>query len=149
MGERTAEGGWALTRSTLWGDAAPLPGCDVIRVGATERTSTSPPAKKPSAVVRKLRSFNRFLDRTARTLAPTAVVVWILLLRDERGGSAATAVADLARRAGVSEATAKRHLKVLRERGLAVPVRRGRPGVGPTRYRLHPVRTRRVPRAHE
>ena len=90
-------------------------------------------------------TLNRFLDRTARTLHPTAALVWLLLLRDERTGTASAAVADLARRAGVSVATVKRHLRTLRAAGLVVAVRRGRPTVGPTVYRLRPTRKRPGP----
>jgi len=70
--------------------------------------------------------------------------VWLLLWRDERGGTARTAVSDLARRSGVSGRTVKRALRTLRRRGLVEVVRRGSPSAGPAVYRLHPARAKGV-----
>jgi DNA-binding transcriptional ArsR family regulator len=82
-------------------------------------------------------TFNRFLDRTARKLHPSAALVWLLLLRDERNDAARTAVSDLARRAGLSERTVKRHLHTLKDRGLIEVIKAGKPETGPTTYKLH------------
>jgi DNA-binding transcriptional ArsR family regulator len=69
--------------------------------------------------------------------------VWLQLLRDERGGTACAAVADLARRCGLSPRTVKRHLAELRRRGLLVVVREGSPEAGAAVYRLRAVVSRR------
>ena len=118
-----------------WGDAQPLSGCEVIRLPGPE-PGPAYPRKKPDAVGKKLVMFNRFLDRSARTLSPSAVVVWVLLWRDERGGTARTAVSDLARRLGPSSRTVKRALRALRAGGFVRPVHRGTPTTGQTVYYL-------------
>jgi DNA-binding transcriptional ArsR family regulator len=127
-----------------WGDAKPLPGCDVIRTAAGP--STPPrrpkPKKRPSGVVRKLLVANRFLDRSARQLPPAAALVWVLLWRDERDGTARTAVSDLARRSGLSARTVKRHLRTLKARGLVRVVQAGSVSRGPTVYRLRTTGSR-------
>jgi hypothetical protein len=89
-------------------------------------------------VPKKLTTVNRFLDRSLPSLSPTAALVWVLLWRDERGGTVRTAASDLARRSGLSERTVKRGLRALREGGFVVPVHRGTPTTGPTVYRLQP-----------
>jgi hypothetical protein len=122
-----------------WGDAKPLAGCEVIRpppTAATPSARGTPGKKKPNAVVEKIAAANVFLDRSAQTLPPAAALVWLLLWRDERGGTARTAVSDLARRSGLSARTVKRALAALRRGGFAVPVHRGTPGTGPAVYRL-------------
>ena len=82
---------------------------------------------------------NRFLDRTARTLHPTAALVWLLLLRDERGGTARTAVTDLARRSGLSPRTVKQGLAELKAAGLVEVGPGGSQDTGPTVYTVRPV----------
>ncbi len=124
--------------SPPWADAKPLPGCEVIRPGATPAPARPPP-KTPGSVAKKLATVNRFLDRSARRLPPPAVVVWVLLWRDERGGTARTAVSDLAARSGLSPRTVKRQLRLLRDRGLIESDHRGTPTTGPTVYRLRAV----------
>lgn len=90
-------------------------------------------------MVTKVLSLNQFLDRMARTLHPSASLVWLLLLRDERNGTAKTAVSDLARRSGLAERTVKRQLRTLKNRGLLEVVAAGKPERGPTIYKLRPV----------
>jgi DNA-binding IclR family transcriptional regulator len=92
--------------------------------------------------VTKLLALNRFLDGTARALHPSAALVWVQLLRDERGGAACAAVTDLARRCGLSPRTVKRRLAELKVRGLLSVVQPGTREAGATVYRLCP-RTRR------
>lgn len=125
-----------MSKPPPWGDAQPLSGCDVIRPPSAPRPPRSPAKKPMPAVVRKLLAANRFLDTHARTLTPVAVVVWALLWRDERDGVARTAVSDLARRAGGSEATVQRALRALREGGFIRALRRGYPTRGPTVYKV-------------
>lgn len=120
-----------------WGAAPPLTGCDVVRAPEpADRARKRPKSARPPVVV-KLLALNRFLDTTARELTPAAALVWVTLLRDERGGTARTAVTHLARRCGLSDRTVKRHLAVLKKRGLVEVVIPGARGAGPTEYRLH------------
>lgn len=122
-----------------WENAKPLPGCEVIRPTVPEPIQAQPSRKKKrNAVVTKLAAANRFLDSSARLLSPASVLVWMLLWRDERGGTVRTAVSDLARRSGLSARTVKRALRVLREGGFVATDHRGTPTTGPTVYRLQP-----------
>lgn len=120
-----------------WGAAEPLLGCAVV--GPREPPQRPPERVRASrpAVVVKIQTLNRFLDHAARSLTPAASLVWMTLLRDERGGTARTAVTDLARRCGLSDRTVKRHLAVLKKRGLVEVAVPGARGAGPTEYRLH------------
>jgi hypothetical protein len=127
-----------MTRRAPWGDAAPLAGCDVIRPLEPPPSCPSREAAKPAPnpIPAKLRTANRFLDVTARGLRPAEIVVWVMLWRDERGGTARTAVSALARRAGLSVSTVKRALRTLRRGGHVVVVTRGTLNTGPSVYRL-------------
>jgi DNA-binding transcriptional ArsR family regulator len=128
-----------VTTDPLWGNAQPLAGCEVIRpTGAAPKAERAVKTGRP-AVVAKILALNRFLDATARTLQPSAALVWLQLLRDERNGTARTAVTDLARRCGLSARTVKRRLAELKACGLVTVVRQGRRDVGPTAYRLSPT----------
>jgi DNA-binding transcriptional ArsR family regulator len=122
-----------------WADAPLLPGCEVIRSTTVPAAGERRSRKKRPAVVSKVLALNRFLDRTARSLHPSAAVVWLMLLRDEREGTARTAVSDLARRAGLSERTVKRRLRELKERELVEVRASGTRDTGPTVYVLKPV----------
>jgi DNA-binding transcriptional ArsR family regulator len=97
----------------------------------------------------KLLVLNRFLDHTVRTLHPSAALVWLQLLRDERGGTARTAVSDLARRCGLSPRTVKRRLAELRTCGLLEVVEQGTRETGPTMYKLRALTRRRQRRASD
>ena len=135
-----------MPAAPLWGDAKPLPGCEVIRsppAADPPPVRVTPVRKKPNAVVEKIAAANLFLDRSAQP-SPAAALVWLLLWRDERGGTARTAVSDLARRSGLSARTVKRSLGALRRRGLVETVRHGSPSAGPTVYRLRPTRAKGV-----
>lgn len=122
-----------------WGDAQPLAGCEVIRPTIAALPECTPQKTKRPAVVVKLQTLNWFLDRTARTLHPSATVVWLQLLRDERGGTARTAVTDLARRCGLSPRTVKRRLAELKAAQLVEVVQCGSQDTGPTIYKLRAV----------
>ncbi len=126
-----------------WGAAQPLAGCEVIRPTDTAPAARPPPKTKRPAVVVKLLALNRFLDRTARTLHPSAALVWMQLLRDERGGTARAAVTDLARRCGLSPRTVKRRLADLKVAGLVEVVKGGSQDTGPTVYKLRSVSRQR------
>lgn len=126
-----------MSNAKPWGDAPPLAGCDVLRASKPMRTRKPPARSNRPAVVTKVLLLNRFLDATARNLHPSAALVWVQLLRDERAGTARTAVADLARRCGLSPRSIKRHLAVLKARDLLQVVEPGARGIAPTTYRLH------------
>jgi DNA-binding transcriptional ArsR family regulator len=134
-----------MTPEPPWGDAQPLAGCEVISstdAALPTRARQGLRKKKRPAVVVKLLALNRFLDRTVQTLHPSAALVWLQLLRDERGGTARTAVTDLARRCGLSPRTVKRHLAELKACGLLTVVKSGSRDSGPGVYKLRSVSRR-------
>lgn len=127
-----------MTPEPPWGDARPLVGCEVIRpTDAVPRVRQTVKKEQPAVAV-KLLALNRFLDTTARAIHPSAALVWLQLLRDERGGTARTAVTDLARRCGLSSRTVKRRLAELKACGLVVVLKPGTRDAGPTVYKLLP-----------
>lgn len=128
-----------MTPEPPWGDARPLAGCEVIQPTDAPQVGTRLRKNPRSAVVVKLLTLNRFLDGTARTLHPSAAIVWLQLLRDERDGTACAAVTDLARRCGLSARTVKRRLAELKALGLLRVVAPGTRGAGATVYRLRPT----------
>jgi len=80
---------------------------------------------------------NSFVDVRMRDMPRAAMGVWIALWRDTKpDGTAATGVADLARRAGADRRTILRGLKFLTDTGLVEVVYRGGIGMGCNRYRL-------------
>lgn len=125
-----------MTPEPPWGDARPLIGCEVIRpTDAAPKVRQTVKKARPAVVV-KLLALNRFLDNTARAIHPSAALVWLQLLRDERDGTARTAIADLARRCGLSSRTVKRRLAELKACGLVKVLKQGTRDVGPTVYKL-------------
>ncbi|MBM3979277.1 MAG: TrmB family transcriptional regulator [Planctomycetes bacterium] len=74
-------------------------------------------------------------------LTPAEALVWFVLFRDTKGtGTARTAQADIARRAGLSVRGVKLALRNLRAKGMVQVVRRGQLTTGPSVYRVHPTR---------
>ncbi|MFM8274523.1 MAG: helix-turn-helix domain-containing protein, partial [Gemmata sp.] len=75
-------------------------------------------------------------------LTPAESLVWLVLFRDTKGtGTARTAQADIARRAGLDVRTVRRAVASLDTKGLLQTVRRGRLNAGPSTYRVHPTGT--------
>lgn len=87
-------------------------------------------------------ALNAFVDFgvAAGKLTPAEALVWLVLFRDTKGnGTARTAQADIARRAGLSVRGVKKAIRGLRAKGFLNVVRRGRLNVGPSTYRVHPT----------
>ena len=104
-----------------------------------------PKGKPTSASNRNSRNrfaaVNAFLDVSARTLPPSACLVWVLLWRDTKPeGLARTSQQDMAERLGLTVKTVKLALRTLRAAGLLEVVHRGRIGAGPSVYRLFSTR---------
>lgn len=87
----------------------------------------------------RFQTVNRFVDETMRDLNPTAALVWLVLWRDERKGTASASLADLAERTGRSRRAVVYALRELRDAGLVKQIRRGAPGGQPNVYRIRPV----------
>ena len=93
-----------------------------------------PSARKESAD--RFCVLNTFVDGTAGTLQRAEVLVWLVLYRDTRDGTARPSHADIARRAGVSRRTVVRAVARLLRRKLLVLVYRGGLNRGPSVYRV-------------
>ena len=132
-----------MTSQPPWGEARPLAGCEVVRQMDDAPAARPAPRRNRPLVVTKVLALNRFLDTCARTLHPSAAMVWLQLLRDERAGTARTAVSDLARRCGQSQRTVKRLLAQLKSRGLLNVVRPGSKDGGPNVYKLRTAKPRK------
>src|SRR5438093_7612112 len=91
-----------------------LPGCEVLPPMEPSRphtTSNNGKAEKPKRSKQTAERFgviNAFVDFTLGSLTRNESAVWLILWRDTKGGTARTSQADLARRAGISDRTARR-----------------------------------------
>ena len=86
---------------------------------------------------------NAFVDFTMQELSRAEALVWLVLYRDTKDGTARTSQSDISRRAGVNVRTVKRAIAGLHRRGLLVLVHRGSLRRGPSTYRLRPLTTRK------
>lgn len=87
----------------------------------------------------RFQTINTFADISLAKLDRAEIAVWMLLWRDTKNGTARTSQADLARRAGIRERTARRAIKSLHCAGLLTVVYRGGLQRGPSIYRVHPL----------
>lgn len=128
-----------------------IPGCETLPPMEPLRLRTASNNGKPTKPKRTKQTagrfavINAFADFTLRTLDRTGVAVWLLLWRDTKAdGLAKTSQADLARRAGISDRTARRAIDRLQRAGLLSVVHRGGLRRGVSTYRVHPL-TREPP----
>ena len=114
-----------------------LTGCDVL-----PPLDESPPKAsnaKPKKAGGRFEVVNTFADFSMAKLSRAEIAVWLLLWRDtKKNGLARTSQADLSRRAGVNERTARQAVSSLADVGLLTVVRRGGLLRGPSSYRVHP-----------
>lgn len=135
-------------------DALILPGCTVLppMEPPRPRPTTNNKAEKPkrtgkatAATRNRFAVVNAFADFTLRSIDRAGIAVWLLLWRDTKAdGLAKTSQADLARRAGISDRTARRAIDRLRRAGLLTVVHRGGLRRGISSYRVRPL-TREPP----
>jgi hypothetical protein len=83
---------------------------------------------------------NAFVDFTAGTLNRAELLVWLVLYRDTKDGTAATSQADLARRTGLCKRTVQLTTRRLEAAGLLKRVHRGGLRRGTSRYRVFGLR---------
>lgn len=125
-----------------------LTGCEVLPPMEPLRPRTASNNGKPKRTKQtagRFAAINAFADFTLRTLDRTGIAVWLLLWRDTKAdGLAKTSQADLARRAGISDRTARRAIDRLQRAGLLSVVHRGGLRRGVSTYRVHPL-TREPP----
>lgn len=85
---------------------------------------------------------NAFLDMTAGALTRAELLTWLILYRDTKpDGTARTAQADIARRAGIAARNVRRALKRLAAFGLVRIVWQGGLRKGASVYALEPLPT--------
>lgn len=119
-----------------------LPPDAVLRPDDDEEPARPAPPAKPKRRTRSERfaALNAFTDCALADLTGAETKVWLILFRDTKGtGTARTAQADIARRAGIDARTVRRVLVSLEARGMLRVVRRGRLNAGPSVYRVHPT----------
>lgn len=114
------------------------------KAGEKIRQATTDAARrtKPKSRTRSERfaTLNAFVDMGMVDLTGTEAKVWLVLFRDTKGdGTARTAQADIARRAGLSVRGVKLALRKLQTKGMVQVIQRGRLNSGPSTYRLHPT----------
>jgi DNA-binding transcriptional ArsR family regulator len=121
----------------------PLAGCDVLP--ALELSNNLPKGLpdrgngKPAKAAERFAALNTFVDATAGGLTRSEILVWLVLYRDCRNGTARTGQADIARRSNLSRRTVGKAIRRLVDRGLVRTVYRGGLGRGTSRYRVFAV----------
>lgn len=100
-------------------------------------------AAKPQRRTRSERfaMLNAFVDFGLAGLTRAETKVWLILFRDTKAttGTARTAQADIARRAGLKPRMVRYALASLEAKGMVHVVRRGRLNAGPSIYCVHPT----------
>ncbi len=86
---------------------------------------------------------NAFVDLTAGGLTRSEILVWLLLYRDTRDGTARTSQTDLARRGRLGKRTVGLAVRKLERKGLLRIVYRGGLNRGPSRYAVLPLERNR------
>lgn len=105
------------------------------------------PDKKKKAVNRQMTAsrfvvLNEFVDLSLGGLTRSDLIVWIVLYRDTRNGTAQTAQADIARRGSISKRAVQYAMQRLRKYGLLKCVYQGGLNRGPSRWEVLPSRTK-------
>jgi len=141
MKEVTEQHGGMLPR-----DAVLRPDDDEIAataaVAAVAAVAGRARAAKPQRRTRSERFavLNAFVDMGLADLTGAETKVWLILFRDTKGeGTARTAQADIARRAGLSVRSVKLAIRSLTANGMVRLVRLGRLNVGPSIHTVHSV----------
>ena len=93
-------------------------------------------AQRLEATRRKVLGWNKFVDLVVGGINPTAALVWAVLYRHAVEGVVTRANSQVAKDVGVSRATIKRAITMLRQAKLLRVVRQGGMHAGPTTYRL-------------
>jgi hypothetical protein len=101
---------------------------------AGEGKGSTPTAK--AAAPGRFGLLNAFVDGATSRLSRADLAVWLVLFRDSRDGTAATAQSAIAQRAGCDVRTVRRALASLEKAGLVEVVVRSGLRRGPSRYRV-------------
>ena len=106
------------------------------------QATSKPPARKKKqrkpASVHRFAVMNEFLDCTVADLTRSQALVWLVLFRDTRNGTARTSMQDIARRIGTSRRRTQDAINALISMGLVDRVRRGGINQGPSVYIVKP-----------
>jgi len=97
-----------------------------------EGANKRPTSKRKSAG--RFQTLNAFVDVAMVNLCRGDIVVWLVLYRDTKSGTARTGQTDIARRAGLSVRGVAKAIRRLEKRGLLRTIYRGGLNRGPSRY---------------
>jgi hypothetical protein len=104
---------------------------------SADRHPTRRTTKRRSSL--RFEMLNAFVDAGMKGLSPSEIVVWLILYRDTKpGGTARTAVDDMARRGGLGRRTVLRALAGLEHKRMLRVEHRGGLNRGPSRYVVFP-----------
>jgi predicted DNA-binding transcriptional regulator len=119
-----------------------LSGCEVLPPMETTEVADQGEEPEPKRKVSRRKTghrfavLNLFVDTIAGDLNRSDILVWLVLYRDTRDGTAKTSQADIARRTKLSERTVRYAICRLEKRGLLKVVYRGGINRGPSIYRV-------------
>jgi hypothetical protein len=126
-----------------------LRGADTLPpMRSDKQTGTHPiGGSKPNRASRKQTAnrfgcLNAFVDCSMAGLSRAELATWLVLYRDERGGSVCISQQNIARRAGASVRHVKKAIANLVSMGLLTVVYQGGLNRGPSRFRVNPLGTR-------
>ena len=114
-------------------DATPAAADDELDAGGTDKAKGKTARRRSGE---RFAVLNAFVDFTAGTLNRAEVLVWLVLYRDTKDGTAATSQTDIARRTGLCRRTVVSVLQRLETTGLLKRVHRGGLRRGTSRYRV-------------
>jgi DNA-binding transcriptional ArsR family regulator len=130
-----------MTEPNILTGCSVLPPMNPTRPRPTSTYGKSDPPKRTKQTAERFGAINAFVDFTLASLTRNEIAVWLILWRDtKQNGLAKTSQADLARRGGISDRTARRTIARLRRMGLLTVVRRGGLRQGVSVYRVHPLK---------
>ncbi len=102
-----------------------------------QRETTDKPNRKATAG--RFAVLNEFVDCSLAGLTKADLIVWLVLYRDTRNGTARTSQANIALRGGVSVRAVQYATRRLEKCGLLRCVYRGGLNRGPSRWRVLPA----------
>ena len=127
----------------------PLTGCEVLspmltaeetaREQGQDRQPKPKGRQRGGQVGKRFAMYNTFVDYTLATIPRTDALVWLVLFRDAHGGTAKSAQAYIARRAGLGKRTVGMAVKRLERAGLLDVLHRGGLNRGLSIYRSRPL----------
>lgn len=130
------------------GDDYELPSGRIVANPAVECRQTGQPKRARATATTagdRFATFNAFIDVTARHLSAIEIVVWTIIFRDCRHGTAETSNRDIARRSGCSLRAVTAAVQRLRLGGLIEATKLSRHKGDASQYAVNPRPEQCVP----